>query len=136
MTTYYVKTGGDDAKSGIDDANAWATVAKVNTELNGGVINAGDDIYFNKGDTFTGTTLAIRVGGTSGNVMTFGSYGTGAKPIIDANNSAAKCIEVLANNIGYITIENLDLRNSTAHALLFYQGEQLQNIFQDLCDVH
>ena len=28
--TYYVKNGGDDRANGLSDANAWATIAKVN----------------------------------------------------------------------------------------------------------
>jgi len=42
---------------------------------------AGDQILFNKGETFIGT-ITVHNSGTSGNPITYGAYGTGANPII------------------------------------------------------
>jgi len=83
-TNYYVKNGGDNTKSGLDDVNAWETIAKVNSVS----FNAGDNIYFKKGDIFIGT-LTPASSGTFGNYITFGAYGTGVKPILTPNNVVA-----------------------------------------------
>lgn len=80
-TDYYVKTGGNDGLSGTSDANAWATIAKVNAIWNAGTFAPGDNIYFNRGDTFVGT-VTVKESGSSGNVITIGAYGTGADPVI------------------------------------------------------
>lgn len=80
MANYYVKTGGDDTKAGTSDALAWATIGKVESSS----FNAGDAVYLNRGDTFTiSTDLDWPSSGGAGNVITFGAYGTGAKPVID-----------------------------------------------------
>ena len=76
-TDYYVKNGGDDSKSGLDDTNAWETIAKVNGET----FSGDDNIYFNKGDTWR-ETLIPPSSGTSGHPITFGAYGSGDNPKI------------------------------------------------------
>jgi len=77
-TDYYVKNGGNDDLDGLSDANAWATIAKVNATA----FNAGDNIYFNKGDEWR-EQLTIPSSGSSGSPITFNAYGSGADPIIN-----------------------------------------------------
>ena len=80
-TDYYVKNDGDDTKAGTSDALAWKTIAKVNGES-----FSGDDIiYFKRGDTWR-EQLTVPDSGTSGHQITFGAYGAGADPIINAND--------------------------------------------------
>jgi len=78
MTDYYVKNAGDDAKSGLDDTNAWKTISKVNSSS----FSGDDNIYFNKGDEWR-EQLTVPSSGTSGHLITFGAYGSGATPIIN-----------------------------------------------------
>jgi len=80
-TNYYVKTGGSDVANGLTDATAWATTSRVNTKWGDGTIIAGDNIYFRRGDTFTGYLTAGSSGNAS-NRITVGAYGSGANPII------------------------------------------------------
>jgi len=80
-TDYYVKNGGNDAASGLDDDNAWETIAKVNSVS----FSPDDCIYFKKGDTFVGTLTPL-TSGTSGHYITFDAYGDGADPIITPND--------------------------------------------------
>ena len=80
-TDYYVKTGGNDSNTGLSDGQAWATITKVNTVWAAGTFAPGDNIYFNRGDTFTGTITPTE-SGSAGNTITVGAYGTGADPII------------------------------------------------------
>lgn len=77
-TDYYVKNGGNDGASGLDDDNAWETVNQVNIST----FNAGDNIYFNKADEWW-ETLTPPSSGVEGNLITFGAYGVGANPIIN-----------------------------------------------------
>lgn len=75
-TDYYVNAAGSDAAAGTIGA-PWLTAAKVN----GFTLNPDDNVYFNRGDAFAGPLNTAR-SGTAGHPITFGAYGTGAKPII------------------------------------------------------
>ena len=66
--SYYVSTSGSDSNDGTSTESPWQTIEKVNTEINGGVINQGDNIYFKRGDTWSSCSgLVPRRGGTSAN---------------------------------------------------------------------
>lgn len=117
-TNYYVKNGGNDNLNGTSHANAWKTIAKVNTELVASTFNYGDEILFEKGDTWTFGTSAyinvnrnnITVGGTgsTGNRLRFGSYGAGADPILQfASGSQNKAFHV---NFEFVEIDGIHLK--------------------------
>lgn len=77
MTMYYVDTastaGGDGTTQELTgDHRAFATIAAVNAAS----FSAGDQILFKRGCTFRGNL------GDPGAAVTFGAYGTGAKPIL------------------------------------------------------
>lgn len=76
-TNYYVKNTGNDSNNGTSDAQAWATIAKIN----GRTFNAGDSIFFNAGDTWRETLEVPSAGNASSNLY-FGRYGTGVNPRI------------------------------------------------------
>jgi len=95
-TEYYVKNGGNDAASGLDDDNAWETIAKVNGES-----FSGDDIiYFKRGDTWR-EQLTVPDSGTSGHQIAFRAYGEGAKPIINGADSLASASWTEYTGIGW-----------------------------------
>jgi hypothetical protein len=71
---YHVKAGGNDSRTGLSDAEAWATIGKVNSMQSSLV--AGDSIVFRGGDTFTGTLKPAKSGSSSAFIY-YGSYGTG-----------------------------------------------------------
>ena len=52
-TNYYVKTGGDDTKSGLTDADAWAHHPWMSTWTGSTVLVAGDVVNMKRGDTWT-----------------------------------------------------------------------------------
>lgn len=91
--TYYVKAGGNDALSGLSDANAWGTIAKVN----GFTFATGDTIKFKKGDSFYGSIVV-----PSSNLV-FDAYGTGAKPIITGFTTLAGWTSA-GGGVWYITV--------------------------------
>ncbi len=76
--TYYVSNSGNDNNDGLSTTSPWKTIVKVSSFKS---FAAGDQILFSRGETFYGT-LTINNSGTSGNPVTFGAYGSGAKPII------------------------------------------------------
>jgi hypothetical protein len=82
-TNYYVKNGGNNTADGKSDANAWATIAKVNAST----FSAGDLILFKKGDVWR-ETLTVPSSGNSGAYIKFTSYGTGTKPRILGSDQA------------------------------------------------
>ena len=77
-TTYFVKNGGNDALSGRSDANAWATISKVNSTS----FSAGDTVSLKCGSTWE-EQITVGQSGNEGTPIVFTSYGSGALPIID-----------------------------------------------------
>ncbi len=77
---YYVDANGNDSNDGLSPSSPWMTIAKVNSMMNS--FNAGDQILFKRGDTFSGTVIATKSGG-AGNEIVFGSYGSGNLPVIN-----------------------------------------------------
>lgn len=76
-TVYYVDNAGSDGAAGTSTGTAWQTIAHVNAQT----FAPGDQILF-KRDGSWNERLNVQQSGTSGNPITFGAYGTGAKPII------------------------------------------------------
>jgi len=76
--TYYVDAAaGNDASSGLSPAAPWKSIGKVN----GSTFQPGDAVLFRSGCIWR-EMLIIPSSGTAGNPITFGAYGTGAKPLI------------------------------------------------------
>lgn len=72
-TKYYVKVGGNNSLSGTSIANAWATLAKVNSFAS---FQVGDSILLEGGSTFVGPLIPPR-NGVAGKPLVITSYGTG-----------------------------------------------------------
>ena len=73
---YFVKNSGNDSNTGLSDAQAWATISKVNSFS----FQPNDTISFNRGDLWR--EQLVPVSGTSSGRVTYKAYGTGALPII------------------------------------------------------
>jgi parallel beta-helix repeat protein len=76
-TTYYISNSGDDGDNGTSTSTPWKTLDKVNAFT----FSKGDNILFKRGDTWYGT-ITVSNSGADGNPITYGTYGTGEKPII------------------------------------------------------
>jgi hypothetical protein len=81
-TIYYVSNTGSDAAAGTSEGTAWATVAKVNSVWAAGTFAPGDSILFERGGTWSGTTLVPAEDGTNSLRIVVGAYGSGADPIL------------------------------------------------------
>ncbi len=76
-TNYYVAANGNDSNSGTSPSSPWKTIAKVNSIT----LRPGDNVLFNRGDVFYGG-ITVNQSGTSSAPITYGAYGSGAKPVI------------------------------------------------------
>jgi hypothetical protein len=110
---YYVSNTGNDANTGLSSAQAWQTLSKVN----GSTFQPGDNILFKKGDTWDEALIVPSSGTISANI-TFGSYGTGANPIFDGQNTRTDCIS--DEGVSYITIDGIDTKNATEFGVVAY----------------
>jgi hypothetical protein len=75
-TTYYVSPSGNDLYPGTSQTTPWKTIAHVNSSR----FNSGDSVLFATGGTWREELI------TSSTGITFGSYGTGARPVISGAN--------------------------------------------------
>jgi hypothetical protein len=103
--TYYVDncvTVGSDSNNGTSTATAWLTVAHVNAQT----FSAGDSVLFQSTCEWREELIAPS-SGSSGNVITFGAYGTGAQPVITG-------FSVLNSWTNYPETLGADLWNSAA----------------------
>lgn len=114
LADYFVDAvSGLDSNSGTTEGLAWKTLSKVQTEVNSGVIQGGDVIAFNKGDTFNGK-LQFTKDWPASTPVTLTSYGSGAKPIINNNTGSGHTVHIY--NCGGYVIDDLHVKNDKAVA--------------------
>ncbi len=95
-TTYYVDcNAANDLGAGTSTVTAWKTINKVNNST----FQPGDSILFNKGCTWR-EQLTVPSSGTSGNPITFGAYGSGAKPVISGADVVSSFKTENINSLG------------------------------------
>jgi hypothetical protein len=107
--TYFVSPAGRDANKGTSVSSPWASLSKVNRTH----FQPGDFIRFKAGARWAGE-LWPKGSGTAGEPITLGSYGSGAKPVIDAQGVDGTAAIKLENQ-EYWTIENMEVANWAAH---------------------
>jgi hypothetical protein len=74
---YYVSNTGNDSNSGLSSSLPWKSLTKVNSVT----FLPGDQVLFQRGDTFYGT-ITVKSSGTSSAPIVYGAYGTGNNPVI------------------------------------------------------
>jgi hypothetical protein len=107
-TTYYVDfTDGSDAANGTSPATAWKTIAKVNGET----FLPGDQILFQRGETWAAESLIMPSSGSALNPITIGAYGEGANPLFDGNdNTVSGGDGVSLSSQSHIIVQDLTIR--------------------------
>jgi hypothetical protein len=103
--TYYV----DPAAAGGGNGSL-ATPWNSGTQVTSATFTPGQSIGFKRGTTLNlSAAMVIAESGNSANRITLGAYGTGALPIISAQNASRHAIQVTGD---YVTVEDLDVRNA------------------------
>jgi len=92
MPTYFIKVDGNDANTGLSDAQAWAF-----SRLDTFVPANGDVILFKRGQEYFGS-LILKKSGASGAAITYGAYDVGSAPII----STLKTLSGWVNHSGNV----------------------------------
>jgi len=117
LATYYVE-----AQHSIADVNA-ASYAP------------GDFILFNRGCTWTGTRLNLTQSGELGNLITYGAYGEGPKPVLVYDDATYPTIYCHAPDIHDFKVENLELKNALRGSCLIINTTGAARIYIDAVDV-
>ncbi len=81
--TFYVSNKGSDTANGTSQATAWATIPRVQQAIDSGELTRGDSVLFEAGGRFYGQFTSFDALQGQGR-LTFGSYGSGARPQIMA----------------------------------------------------
>lgn|GEM_PF-1938050 len=100
-TIYYVSPAGNDASTGTSTSGPWRTIAKVDAAN----LGSGDQVLFLRGGTWR-ETLTPHVSG-----LTFGAYGTGARPIISGANLVTTTWTQVGTNVWSTVVGGSDLTN-------------------------
>lgn len=104
-TTYYVDSRrGNDQHQGTFKGRALKSLAKVNALS----LAPGDAVLFRRGTTYQGQ-LKISGRGKPGQMIYFGSYGSGDKPRIEGKGEYPET--VLIYNAEYLKFENFEITN-------------------------
>ena len=108
---YYVDSvQGNDANNGLSATAPWKTIAKINSRS----FNPGDAILFKRGGVWK-EQLIVPSSGNASNPITFGAYGSGAKPIITAldaipGGKSASAWTNVSGNVWYMALAADPLR--------------------------
>jgi hypothetical protein len=116
-TNYYVSATGSNSDNGLSPSSPWQTISKVNT------INfaPGDSLFFNGGDTFTGSIyLDNQDGNNDLNIFTISSYGNGRAIIDGANGNAISAYNTEGFRIQNLIFTGSGMGTNTAHGVEIY----------------
>lgn len=119
-TNYYVDPSSTSSLQDGSVNHPWKTLVQVNSNMDR--FNPGDNIYFKKGQNFTGK-LIISCSGSPTSPITFSTYGTGNAPVFqyDLGNAgktsiSSRAIVYAAAGINNITIDGLRFTDATQSA--------------------
>ena len=133
QTAYYVNTaaaaGGDGTTQELTGEHcAWDTVADVNAFM--ASFANGDSVLFNRGCTWQESLIITKTGLTD--YLTFGAYGTGAKPKIWQAGGGAIAVTCTAANVAYIHLDNLEVytvRTTGNNGAIVFSADNLSHIW-------
>lgn len=135
-TVYYIDAAaGSDSGDGLSPETAWRTINKINISWE--QIEPGDDILLKKGVVFTDASLNIRKGGSAGDPLIIGAYGSGALPIIDCGPQQIHSgIYCSTENLAHIVIQDIEIRNSRWGSAVSFGAKGVNNITIRRMDIH
>ncbi len=119
---FYYSTSGTDAAT-CPEVSPCQTLSAASADID--AASAGDNFYFNRGDTWNASAcsgcgvgsldIQAAIAGTSGNEITIGAYGTGAKPIIGSTTETSGNL-FNARRPDYLIVEDIRFECSTTNA--------------------
>ena len=113
QTNYYFKDDGNDGLTGLSDAQAWQTEAKLESLLSSLV--PGDTVSFKSNSEWKSFSIYLNdIDGSYGNEIVFTSYGTGAKPKFSGYKVAGTFTEEGGN---IWSLQDSDIPSNTYHWL-------------------
>jgi len=109
-TTYYVSSSsGSDANAGTQTA-PWRTLAKVYNSRS--LFKPGDSILLKRGDTWYEIFNILSHAGALGTPITYGAYGSGVLPTVDAQH--ARTFGIYMDKASHIVVRDIRAINATA----------------------
>ncbi|MEV4167608.1 discoidin domain-containing protein [Nonomuraea dietziae] len=118
-TTYYVDAeSGDDSASGTGEASAWKSLARAGRLT----LGPGDRLLFRAGQRWSGQ-LTVQGAGQPGRPALVGSYGTGARPVIDGQGRFDAAMRV--SNVHDFVVDGLEVTNHSADISVYRSGVNL-----------
>ena len=121
-SNYYV-----DCNAAADGDGSLSTPWDALSDVAGASFSAGDNVYFARGCTWNGS-LVIPSSGSDGLPITFGAYGSGAKPILQ---SATEDYVILATTKTWLVFDNLDVRGSDTYGAIVLLSAANNNVVQN-----
>ncbi len=115
---FYVAANGDDSNAGTESA-PWRSAGKAFSAN----LSPGDTVLFRRGDTFTVSSVSLKSSGSSGRPVTYGAYGTGARPIIKGFRG-----RVFDNGLSWVVFDRLHLNDGEAIRFFNASNIVLQNL--------
>lgn len=106
--TYYVSNSGSDHNSG-SRLFPWKTIARVNAAR----LQPGDQVLFHCGETFPGRLIPRSSGGELD--ITYASYGSDDRPVIDG--SASSALYIASSLYHHLIYDGLDFAGSTGEGM-------------------
>lgn len=108
---YYVDAiAGDDQNDGRTEDHAWKTLDRVSQAD----LAPGAFVLFRRGQTFSGG-VTPKTSGAPDSPITFGSYGSGARPVLDGAFGAYSAFELSGRQ--HVVVRDLDLTNYNGPAV-------------------
>lgn len=119
--SFYVDaTGGDDSNDGLTTATAWQTLSQVNASA----FQPGDSIYLKRGETWA-ETLTPPSNGMAAYPITFGAYGSGARPVINGGDARNYGINATART--HLQFDDLEVIDAVLSCFQFSGGTHTVN---------
>ncbi|GAA4254398.1 right-handed parallel beta-helix repeat-containing protein [Azospirillum formosense] len=115
---YVDATDGDDRRSGRGPKEAWKSLEKVNATA----FPPGSRVLFERGENWRGSLLASS-SGTTDRPVTYGAYGKGDAPVIDARGAS---VAVSLNGRTNVAFDGLTITGAADTGLLL--GPRARNV--------
>jgi hypothetical protein len=116
-----------DAGPGTSSSSPKCTLASVSALQTS--LKPDNQVLFKRGDIWNEELTITNLQGSSGHPVIIGTYGSGARPIIEGGSTRHTCINAISTTAKYITIDGFECRNSTQHAIAFQtSGGQMPGI--------